>query len=83
MERDPEIYETCIMCGKVTPVLKTTHIDYRTGYIEGAGQLCYECYTTPPSRNDVFVSEKTILDNSNDADLGRIVRNYYWKSKNQ
>ena len=38
------IYEECILCGIETTTLKTTHIDFRTGYIEGAGQLCNECY---------------------------------------
>ena len=36
--------EICILCGKETTVDINTHIDYRTGYIEGAGQLCTECY---------------------------------------
>ena len=39
-----DLYEDCIMCGKKTTTLKTTHIDFRTGYIEGAGQLCKDCY---------------------------------------
>lgn len=38
------IYEECILCGVETTTLKTTHIDFRTGYIEGAGQLCNGCY---------------------------------------
>ena len=36
--------EICILCGKETTVDINTHVDYRTGYIEGAGQLCAECY---------------------------------------
>ena len=28
-----ELYETCIMCGKETTTLKTTHIDFRYGYV--------------------------------------------------
>ena len=42
--RPDEIYEKCIMCGKKTDIQKSTHIDYRVGYVEGAGQLCIECY---------------------------------------
>ena len=38
-----EIYEICIICKKITDVEKTTHIDFRFGYIDGAGQLCREC----------------------------------------
>jgi hypothetical protein len=37
-------YEVCVMCGDTIPYLKSTHIDLRNGYIEGAGQLCKECY---------------------------------------
>ncbi len=37
-------YEKCVMCGESVPYLKSTHIDRRVGYIEGAGQLCKECY---------------------------------------
>lgn len=36
-------YEICVSCGKSTKVKKSTHIDYREGYVEGAGQLCKEC----------------------------------------
>ena len=39
------IYETCVMCSKETTTLKSTHVDFRVGYVEGAGQLCWECYT--------------------------------------
>jgi hypothetical protein len=36
-------YDTCSMCGKETQYLKSTSVDIRVGYIEGAGQLCFEC----------------------------------------
>jgi hypothetical protein len=39
MEKDK-----CIMCGSDTSYDKNTHIDFRTHYIEGAGQLCSKCY---------------------------------------
>ena len=38
-----DIYEKCIMCGKETTILKTTHVDFRYGYVDGAGQMCREC----------------------------------------
>ena len=38
-----EEYDICISCGKVTSYKKTDNIVYRSGYIEGAGQLCLEC----------------------------------------
>jgi hypothetical protein len=38
----PDEYDTCVMCGKKTPYLRSTHIDLREGYIEGGGQGCYQ-----------------------------------------
>jgi len=37
-------YEVCVVCGDTVPYTKSTHIDRRFGYIEGAGQLCKDCY---------------------------------------
>ena len=41
-----EEFEICIKCGKLTTVKKTDNVVYRTGYIEGAGQLCFMCSQT-------------------------------------
>ena len=38
--------ELCIVCGEVTRYKKTDHIDFRSGYIEGLGQLCAKCSYT-------------------------------------
>ena len=38
-----EIFETCIKCGTLTNVKKTDNVIFRSGYIEGAGQLCFMC----------------------------------------
>ena len=38
-----EEYDVCVSCGKTTSYKKNDHIDNRSGYIEGAGQLCLEC----------------------------------------
>lgn len=35
--------EHCVVCGKVSGYLKSTHIDLRVGFVEGVGQLCHEC----------------------------------------
>ena len=75
-----DIYETCIMCGKETTTLKTTHVDFRYGYVEGAGQMCRECYMGE-NRNLITVEGRTILDTPNDAELGAKVRELYWESK--
>ncbi len=36
--------EYCVKCGEATPHKKTDHVDARTGYVEGAGQLCIDCH---------------------------------------
>ena len=38
-----EKYDICISCGKITSYKKTDNVLYRSGYIEGAGQLCFVC----------------------------------------
>ena len=74
------IFETCIMCGKTTDVLVDTHIDFRYGYVEGAGQLCRSCYLGE-DRNLITIEGRTILDTPNDAELGAKVRQMYWENK--
>lgn len=34
-------YDKCLICGKESPYLVSTHIDLRYGYIRGAGQGCF------------------------------------------
>jgi hypothetical protein len=34
-------FEVCLVCGKFTPYTKGTHVDFRVGYIRGAGQGCF------------------------------------------
>ena len=36
--------DICVLCGCETPYNKEDHIDRRYHYVEGAGQLCKECY---------------------------------------
>ena len=38
------IMEDCVNCGKETEYPINMNIDYRSYYVEGAGQLCKECY---------------------------------------
>jgi len=35
-------YDKCVVCGKVSPYKTTTHIALRVGYVEGAGQGCFQ-----------------------------------------
>jgi len=36
-------YDHCVRCSKITKYKKSDNILFRSGYIEGAGQLCFEC----------------------------------------
>jgi len=36
--------EKCVSCGGETPYAITAPIDQRYNYVEGAGQLCAECF---------------------------------------
>jgi hypothetical protein len=40
----PEDSEICVCCGKDANVSKFTHVDLRDNYVDGAGQLCEECF---------------------------------------
>ena len=75
-----DIYEDCILCGVKTDTLKTTHVDFRTGYIEGAGQLCRDCYMkgNSESREYISIPKHFVKTYSNNAELGERVRKYYY-----
>jgi len=36
--------DNCVCCGKETEYDREAHIDFRMYYVEGAGQLCEECW---------------------------------------
>ena len=76
-----DIYEKCILCEVETTTLKTTHIDFRTGYIEGAGQLCSICYMKGSSdgRKLIVIPKYLIEQYPNNMQLGEAVRAHYWE----
>lgn len=39
-----EVYERCVICGKMTKAKKTDQVRKRRYYVIGAGQLCKECW---------------------------------------
>lgn len=98
MQRNKESneYEDCILCGDKTNVLRSTHIDFRTGYIEGAGQLCSKCWNkdsttteeplglgTPfPDRRLLLVEVDMIKRIPNDQELGAKVRQLLYETYN-
>lgn len=70
--------DTCVMCGVETPYEFETHIDLRTEYIEGLGQLCSKCYHL--DKTDNLCIPMTIIKNTpNDMELGEKVRRLYDK----
>jgi len=83
-------YDECVICGKKTPYTRSTHIDLRYGYVEGAGQGCYQpqvCKTEPinPPNDHLkhfLVSFHTVKSTPNDAELGAKVRETYWEMIN-
>ena len=42
--KEEQVKEKCVVCNQETPYTKDTHVDYRQYYVEGAGQLCEDCY---------------------------------------
>ena len=43
MEKNP--IEKCVVCDKDTEYKFNDNINFRFNYVEGAGQLCKECYS--------------------------------------
>lgn len=37
-------YDLCVNCKKETPYKTEVPVEYRDNYIEGAGQLCKDCF---------------------------------------
>ncbi|WP_156133055.1 hypothetical protein [Beduini massiliensis] len=48
-------YEVCVVCHKELDIKKETPISEREFYIEGAGQVCIDCYIK-------LLSEKSSLN---------------------
>ncbi len=47
-----KLKDKCVSCKVDTTYDREEHIDFRIGYIEGAGQLCLECY------DKIYVKDK-------------------------
>lgn len=73
--------DKCIVCGIETAYDETTHIDMRTGYVEGAGQLCQSCYNRGTSREHLAIPTYLITDTPNDQELGAKIRKFYYDNR--
>ena len=76
-----EPMEICIMCGAKTNVPVSKHVDYRIGYIEGAGQLCPDCYRNGTNRRHIAIPINMIINTPNDMELGGKVRQFYYNNE--
>ena len=76
--------DNCITCGKETPYHLDVDIDYRSHYVEGAGQLCKQCwdgiYETSENDRLYLVPESMIKQTPNNYELGEKVRQMYNKT---
>ena len=43
-QKTPNKHDKCTVCGKETEYDEFDHIDFRNFYVEGAGQLCCQCW---------------------------------------
>jgi len=73
--------EVCIICGKETQYRFNDHIDYRYGYVEGAGQCCKECYDRGTERKHIAIPTDMIYNTPNDQELGGKIRQMYWENR--
>ena len=69
--------DLCIMCGAQTPYAKSIPIDYRYGYVEGAGQLCKSCYERGTERKQILIPSDLVYNTPNDQELGAKIRQIY------
>ena len=53
--------DNCVSCKKETLYNKTDHIDFRLGYVDGAGQLCLDCYGKIYGLADYIKFDKKII----------------------
>ena len=80
-EMSADEFDHCVLCGVETPYKRSTHIDMRIGYIEGAGQLCSKCHNRGSNHNHLVIPEWMVENYPNDQELGGKVRELYWESK--
>jgi hypothetical protein len=62
MKREKENYltmEKCVGCQKQVPISTQTNIQNRLHYIEGAGQLCAQCYITTYIKTNITSNKNT------------------------
>ena len=71
--------DNCILCGVETQYERDVNIEYRNGYIEGAGQMCSHCWDAGTERDSILIPMQMIKDTPNDSELGKKIRLLYWE----
>lgn len=76
-------FDKCVICGEDSPYTPNVHIDYRIGYVEGAGQGCFKPNGCNGGKKGDTLSIPMYIVNQlpNDADLGEFVRKLYWVNR--
>lgn len=46
-------YEKCVLCSKETDTVRNSDVTHRRFYVEGAGQLCKECFELTYDKNNI------------------------------
>ena len=60
---EPMVREICVRCGQATAYDINTPIEMRRWYVEGAGQLCEECwYKLWPTTEESLSHEKSLKE---------------------
>ena len=75
--------DNCISCGVHTPYQHDVNIEYRSHYVEGAGQMCKECWDDLCGSGEdriYFIPETMIKETPNDSELGNKLRKMYHKT---
>jgi hypothetical protein len=53
-----ETTDHCVVCNKPTIHKRSDNVNYRSHYIEGAGQLCPECFVIEEKNSDLLQNIK-------------------------
>ena len=65
--------DKCVICNSYSEYDEKEHIEFRIGYVEGAGQLCLICHASVKTLRWDAV-QQLIDDTPNDMQLGSKVR---------
>lgn len=74
--------EKCVICKNETKYDSDLDIEFRDFYIEGVGQLCYNCMNSIQTNELLIIKKQDIINNPNNYELGNYVRNLFNRFKN-